>query len=72
MAGLTGFDWDEGNSTKSWDRHQIPKPGSEVAIAIGAPIEIAGTDQDTIEKGRQELETVLGRLKEQALRMVCE
>ena len=35
---------------KSWDRHQVPKPGSDVAIAIGAPIEVPGRrDEATIE-----------------------
>ena len=56
---------------KSWDRHQIPKPRSEVAIAIGAPIEIADTAEPTIEAGRQALEVVLGRLQEQALAMIA-
>jgi lysophospholipid acyltransferase (LPLAT)-like uncharacterized protein len=55
---------------KSWDRHQIPKPGSEVAIAIGTPVEVDGTDEPTIDAARQELERVLGRLEQQARRMV--
>jgi lysophospholipid acyltransferase (LPLAT)-like uncharacterized protein len=55
---------------KSWDRHQIPKPGSAVAMAIGAPIEVADTEERTVEAGRQELEAVLGRLREQALGMI--
>jgi len=55
---------------KSWDRHQIPKPWSNVAIAIGAPIDIADTEQGTVDAGRQELEQVLSRLQEQALGMI--
>jgi lysophospholipid acyltransferase (LPLAT)-like uncharacterized protein len=27
-------------TVKSWDRHQVPKPGSDVAVAIGEPIEV--------------------------------
>src|SRR5260370_33101803 len=29
MAGLTGFDWDEGISTKSWERHQVTQAEQE-------------------------------------------
>ena len=47
---------------KSWDRHQIPKPGSEVAIAIGEPIEVEGTDEATIEASRETLEQSLHQL----------
>src|SRR5690349_15261673 len=41
---------------KSWDRHQIPKPGSDLTIAIGEPLEVPATDEATIEAVRQELE----------------
>ncbi len=36
---------------KSWDRHQVPKPGTGLAIAIGAPIRRArlAPDETTIE-----------------------
>ena len=57
-------------TVNSWDHHQVPKPGSEVAIAIGDPFEIADTDELTIEAGRQHLEFVLQRLERQALAMV--
>ena len=43
--------------TKSWDRHQVPKPGSTIGIAIGAPIEVpARASIDGIEAVRNELE----------------
>ena len=35
-------------TVKSWDRHQVPRPGGMLAIAIGAPIEVpprAGEDE---------------------------
>ncbi len=51
---------------KSWDRHQIPKLGSEVAIAIGSALEVPGTDEPTIETARVELEQALWRLERQA------
>jgi lysophospholipid acyltransferase (LPLAT)-like uncharacterized protein len=57
-------------TVNSWDRHQVPKPGSAIAIAIGDPFEIADTDEQTIEAGRQHLEFVLQRLERQALTMV--
>ena len=52
-------------SAKSWDRHQIPKPGSEIAIAIGEPIEVEGTDDATVEAARQRLEYALAHLEKQ-------
>jgi lysophospholipid acyltransferase (LPLAT)-like uncharacterized protein len=55
----------------SWDRHQVPKPGSDVAIAIGAPIEVpAKSDEATIEDYRQQLEASLARLEARALDML--
>jgi len=53
-------------NARSWDRHQIPRPGSALAIAIGAPIYVNATDDETIESERQVLERSLGRLEEQA------
>ena len=56
---------------KSWDRHQVPKPGSDVAIAIGAPIEVPPrADEAVIERTRQLLEQTLGRLEAKALDML--
>jgi len=54
-------------TVRSWDRHQVPKPGSALATAIGDPIEVprrAGAA--TIENGRRELERALARLERQA------
>jgi lysophospholipid acyltransferase (LPLAT)-like uncharacterized protein len=56
----------------SWDRHQVPKPGSEVAIAIGAPMEVEPkASEEVIERARVDLERELGRLEQQALRMIA-
>ena len=57
-------------SAKSWDRHQIPKPGSDLAIAIGEPLEVTGTDDAVVERARQELERRLGVLERQATDML--
>jgi len=48
--------------TKSWDRHQVPRPGSAIGIAIGAPIDVpARATAEAIEIARAELQ---GRLVE--------
>jgi lysophospholipid acyltransferase (LPLAT)-like uncharacterized protein len=53
-------------TAKSWDRTQVPKPFSTVAVAIGEPIEVPGTDADTLEVKRQELERALAALESRA------
>jgi len=54
-------------SLGSWDRTQIPKPFSTVALAIGEPIPVAAdaTDEE-IERARLELEQRLRALEEKA------
>jgi len=59
-------------TAKSWDRHQVPKPGSEIGIAIGEPIEIAPrADEPAIEVARVHLEQVLARLEGRARAIVA-
>ncbi|MEZ5320297.1 MAG: lysophospholipid acyltransferase family protein [Vicinamibacterales bacterium] len=53
-------------TARSWDRHQVPRPGADVAIAIGAPMTVASTDEATVEAARRELETRLVELEAQA------
>jgi lysophospholipid acyltransferase (LPLAT)-like uncharacterized protein len=56
----------------SWDRTQIPKPFSPVALAIGAPIEVGPDASDSdVEQRRLELETCLKTLEARALRMLA-
>ena len=57
-------------SARSWDRHQIPKPFATVALTIGAPISVAGTDPGTRAAAQSELETTLRRLEARALEML--
>jgi lysophospholipid acyltransferase (LPLAT)-like uncharacterized protein len=51
-----------------WDQTQVPKPFARVAIAVGAPIEVSGTDEAIVEQKRIELEQTLAALEKQAVR----
>ena len=54
-------------STRSWDRTQIPKPFSTVALVVGEPIEVArNSSSDALEQSRVELEHRLAALEERA------
>jgi hypothetical protein len=56
---------------RSWDRTQIPKPFSHVAIAMGDPIEVPpGADDAAMEQARIELEHRLQILEARALTMI--
>jgi hypothetical protein len=51
----------------SWDRTQIPKPGSTVSLAMGAPIDVpADAGQAEVEELRVALEGSLERLERRA------
>jgi lysophospholipid acyltransferase (LPLAT)-like uncharacterized protein len=56
---------------RSWDRTQIPKPFSTVALVVGEPLEVpAEANDDQLEAARLELERRLGVLEERAVAMV--
>jgi lysophospholipid acyltransferase (LPLAT)-like uncharacterized protein len=57
-------------TTGSWDRAQIPKPFSTVAVAIGEPIVVAGTTDDVVEGARTALERALEDLETRARRVL--
>ena len=58
-------------SLRSWDRTQIPKPFSTVALVVGEPIDVPqGADDDALEQARQELERRLSALEDRATRML--
>jgi lysophospholipid acyltransferase (LPLAT)-like uncharacterized protein len=58
-------------SVRSWDRTQIPKPFSTVALVVGAPIEVArDTTDDVLESARLGLERRLAVLEERARAML--
>ena len=56
---------------RSWDRTQIPKPFSTVALVVGEPMEVAtdATDEQ-LDGVRRVLEATLGALEQRALDMV--
>ena len=58
-------------TTRSWDRTQIPKPFSTIALNVGEPFDVSrdATD-DQLEAARQDLERRLQRLEAHALDML--
>jgi lysophospholipid acyltransferase (LPLAT)-like uncharacterized protein len=48
----------------------VPKPFGRVAVVIGAPLEVQGTDDETVERARQELERALRDLEARACRVL--
>jgi lysophospholipid acyltransferase (LPLAT)-like uncharacterized protein len=66
LAGATGnpilpfhIEADRFWTMRSWDRTQVPKPFSRVAVAIGEPIVIADTSEASVEAGRRGVEAAL-------------
>jgi hypothetical protein len=57
-------------SARSWDRTQVPKPFSTVALAIGEPLQITDTQPATIEAGQVSLAGSLEELEARALRLL--
>lgn len=58
-------------TVNSWDRHQVPKPGSDVAVAIGEPIDVPPlADEAAIESWRETLERALVSLEERTRLML--
>jgi lysophospholipid acyltransferase (LPLAT)-like uncharacterized protein len=77
LAGATGnpvlpfhIEADRFWTLRSWDRTQIPKPFSTVAIAIGAPLTVDGTEEQVVESARQALEETLQQLEARARSML--
>jgi hypothetical protein len=58
-------------TVKSWDRHQVPKPGATLAIAIGEPMAVAPrADAGVIEAARRDLDARLHALAASARALV--
>jgi hypothetical protein len=76
LAGATGypllplhFEADRSWTMRSWDRTQIPKPFSTVALAIGEPLEVGDTAAPVVEAARLVLEDRLRLLEERARKL---
>jgi len=50
----------------SWDRHQVPKPGSLIVVAFGEPVFVPSTEPAVVEARRLDLDHALARLELQA------
>ena len=78
LAGATGqpilpfpLEADRFWTTKSWDKAQIPKPFSTVAVVLGVPIEVPrGDGDDGMERARTEVERALESLEARARRVL--
>jgi len=57
-------------TARSWDGHQVPRPGSAVAIVIGEPLEVADTADTTVDDARQQLERRLTSLEAEARELI--
>jgi lysophospholipid acyltransferase (LPLAT)-like uncharacterized protein len=55
----------------SWDRTQIPKPFSTVALVIGRPIGVDGTEEEILERKNSELQAALETLEDAARRALA-
>ncbi|HEY7497082.1 MAG TPA: lysophospholipid acyltransferase family protein [Vicinamibacterales bacterium] len=54
----------------SWDRAQIPKPFSQVVVAIGEPITVTDTEAEAVEDARTKIERALESLEARARRVL--
>ena len=78
LAGVTGspilpfhIEAERHWSASSWDRTQIPRPFSRVAVAIGAPFGVPDPSEDgVVEAHRAALEQVLSSLVDRAAAML--
>src|SRR5690348_14873438 len=74
LAGATGYpilpfhlESSAAWTTKSWDRTQIPKPFSRVAVVVGESFFVPDTEEATIEAARVQLQDVLSNLERRAI-----
>jgi lysophospholipid acyltransferase (LPLAT)-like uncharacterized protein len=58
-------------TVNSWDSHQVPKPGSDVAIAIAHPLFVPDTGETTVEQKRDELQRTLEALEQETKSMIA-
>ena len=51
LAGCTGFDWDDGNLEKNWERHRVPFWEAEEAF-FNAPLVVSPDRKHSIAEPR--------------------
>ena len=78
LAGATGhpilpfhIEADRCWTVRSWDASMIPKPRSTVAVAIGQPFDVDGTEAPVIEQRRRDLELMLTTLERRCTDMLA-
>jgi len=54
-----------------WDRTQVPKPFARVSLAVGEPMFVPDTNDDTIERSRVALEQALVELERRAFALLA-
>jgi lysophospholipid acyltransferase (LPLAT)-like uncharacterized protein len=57
-------------TVSSWDSHQVPKPGSDVAIAIGEPLLVPDTTEATVVQKLAEMQRALEKLEQETRAMI--
>jgi uncharacterized DUF497 family protein len=50
-AGLEGFEWDEGNSSKNWLRHEVQQVEAEQAL-LNTPLVVSVTSKHSAAEPR--------------------
>ena len=79
LAGATGhpilpfhFEADRFWTAGRWDSTQVPKPFARVGLAVGEPMFVADTAEDTIVQSCRELESRLAVLESRAKQLIHE
>ena len=77
LAGATGnpilpfhIETDRHWTLSSWDRTQIPKPFSRVAIAFGPPLVVGSSEPEDVDRMLRELEATLRSLEDRTHAML--
>src|ERR1043165_30815 len=65
FGGITGFQWDEGNSDKNWRRHQVSRAEAE-QVFFNLPLVVSSAR----ESGREKRFCALGRTDAGRLLMI--
>jgi lysophospholipid acyltransferase (LPLAT)-like uncharacterized protein len=77
LAGATGhpvlpfhIEADRSWTIRSWDKTQVPKPFSHVAVVLGEPLFVEGTSDAVVERSVTGLEGALRKLEARAVDML--